>query len=131
MKLDRLESFFSANPAARLLRSPHAAPIAHFLNLQFKKSGDITIGHAELVQRLAGYLSELHVTQPDCLVDRPESYLNVWTSAEVRWLRRYHDADYAEPVYELTPHSEAVLKFLDQALDRSAGFIGTGALLAP
>jgi hypothetical protein len=129
VQLDRLESFFSANPAARLLRSPHAAPIAHFLNLQFKKSGDITIGHAELVQRLGEYLNELHVTEPNCLVDRPESYLNDWTSAEVRWLRRYHDADYAEPVYELTPHSEAVLKFLDQALQRSAGFIGTESRL--
>lgn len=129
MKLDRLETFFSTNPAARLLRSPHAAPIANFLNAQFKQSGAITLSHSELVQRLADYLDELHVTQPDCLADRAENYLNLWTSAEVRWLRRYHDSDHAEPVYELTPHSEAVLKFLDVAIDRNAGFIGTESRL--
>ncbi|WP_425398679.1 DUF3375 domain-containing protein [Aeoliella sp.] len=129
MKLDRLVSFFSTNPAARLLRSPHAAPIAYFLHREFKERDEITIGHAELVQRLAEFLDELHASEPECLADRAENYLNDWTSAGVRWLRRYHDAEHAEPVYELTPHTEEVLKFLSHLLERGVGFVGTESRL--
>lgn len=129
MKLDRLVSFFSTNPAARLLRSPHAAQIAFFLHCQFKQGDAITIGHAELVQRLADFFDELHASEPECLADRPENYLNDWTSAGVRWLRRYHDAEHAEPVYELTPHTEEVLKFLHQLLEQGVGFVGTESRL--
>lgn len=129
MKLDRLVNFFSTNPAARLLRSPHAAQIAFFLHREFKLGDQITIGHAELWQRLSDYLDELHATEPECLADRAENYLNDWTSAGVRWLRRYHDSEHAEPVYELTPHTEEVLKFLSQLLERGVGFVGTESRL--
>ena len=45
-------------------------------------------------------------------------------------LRRYFDADHSESVYELTPHSEDVLTFLTEVLDRNLNFIGTESRLS-
>lgn len=129
MNRERLVTFFATNPAVRLLRSPHAAQIACFVHEQFKADRPVTIPHGELAQRLGDYLDRLHATDPECLSDRPENYLSHWTSPECRWLRRYHDADHAEPVYELTPHTEEVLKFLDHMLGQGAGFVGTESRL--
>lgn len=129
MQLERLVTFFATNPAARLLRSPHAAHVAYFLHQQFKADTAITVPHAQLTQRLAEFLDQTHLTEPECLTDRPENYLNHWTTPDCRWLRRYHDTDHAEPVYELTPHTEEVLQFLDQVLERGLGFVGTESRL--
>jgi hypothetical protein len=130
VKLDRLITFFATNPSAKLLRSPHAPYIVHFLHEQFKKDAELASLHSSLQQRLAQYLDELHETEPDVLRERAESYLNSWSTGETRWLRRYYDADHSESVYELTPHSEDVLTFLTEILDRNLGFIGTESRLS-
>lgn len=129
MQLERLVTFFATNPAARLLRSPNAAHVVYFLHQQFKAADAITMAHSQLAQRLADFLDQTHATEPECLTDRPENYLNHWTTADSRWLRRYHDADHAEPVYELTPATEEVLQFLDHLLERGLGFVGTESRL--
>lgn len=126
---DRLQSFFAGSPAARLMRSPHAAQIVHFFFRQFKASGEITSPHSQLVQQLAEYLESVHATEPDVLQDRPEAYLTAWSSGDSRWLRRYLAVSHTEAVYELTPHTEHVLKFLGEALDRNLGFVGTESRL--
>ncbi len=129
MKLDRLRSFFSTSPSAKLMRSPHAAHIVYFLFCQFKDSSNITLPHSRLLQQLSEFLDNLHETDPDILKDRPELYLTDWSSGDSRWLRRYSDAVHSEAVYELTPHSEDVLKFLGESLDRNLGFVGTESRL--
>ena len=70
-------------------------------------------------------MDNVHLTSPDALRDRPEHYLTSWSTGESRWLRRFHDADHAEPVYELTASTEDVLKFLTAVLDRHLAFVGT------
>jgi hypothetical protein len=129
VKLDRLQTFFSSSPAAKLLRSPHAAHIVYFLYRQFKESGNITLPHSRLLLQLSDYLEGVHQTERDVLRDRPETYLTAWTTGESRWLRRFLDSTHSEAVYELTPHTEDVLKFLTEALDRSLGFVGTESRL--
>lgn len=129
VKLDRLRSFFSTSPSAKLLRSPHAAHIAYFLYLQFKDSGSITSPHSRLLGQLSEFLENVHETDADILVDRPETYLTQWSSGDSRWLRRFSDATHSEAVYELTPHSEDVLKFLSESLDHNLGFVGTESRL--
>ena len=129
MNLARLVSFFSSSPSARLLRSPHAAHIVFFLISRFKNGGSTTISHSELLQQLVTFQQEVHKTEPDILTHSPEAYLTSWSTGDSRWLRRYHDANHAEPVYELTPHTEQVLKFLGDVLDNNLGFVGTESRL--
>lgn len=130
MQLDRLITFFATNPSAKLLRSPNAAYIVHFLHQHFKTGANLTTQHSELQQRLTTYLDELHQTEPDVLRERADAYLNAWSTGETRWLRRYFDSQHSESVYQLTPHTEDVLTFLTEVLDRNLGFIGTESRLS-
>ena len=130
MKLDSLITFFATNPSVKLLRSPHAAYIIHFLHGQFKSGREPAKLHSVLLQGLTDYLSELHESEPEVLRERPETYLTGWSTGETRWLRRFFDAQHAESMYQLTSHTEDVLTFLMQVLDRTIGFVGTESRLS-
>ena len=121
--------FFSSNPSAKLLRATHAPQVIYFLYRHFKESCNLSTPHSELVQVLNRYLEELHETEPDILRERAEAYLTQWSTGETRWLRRYFDTQHAESVYQLTPHTEDVLKFLTDILERTLGFVGTESRL--
>lgn len=129
MKLDRLISFFSTNPSAKLLASPHSPYVIFFLNRHFKSDGNLATPQSILQQQLNEFLEQVHETEPDILRDRAEAYLTRWSTGDTRWLRRYYDAQHAESVYQLTPHTEDVLKFLTEVLDRSLGFVSTESRL--
>ena len=129
MKLERLISFFAASPSAKLLRSTHAPYVIYFLNQHFKEGGNLASQQATLLQRLTQFLDDLHETEPDVLREAPETYLTNWSTGDTRWLRRYIDA-HGELTYQLTPHTEDVLKFLSQVLDQKFGFVGTESRLS-
>ncbi len=124
-----LLTFFETSPAVRLLRSPNAPFIIAFLNMQFKRPGRLTIPSEELQANLAAYLERLQETHPGALRDKPESYLASWCSGDTRWLHRFFETGRIEPVYQLTPHTEDVFAFLDRALERDLGFVGTQSRL--
>src|SRR6056297_356451 len=136
-RLERLLTFFVSSPTMRLLRSPQAPYIVAFLNATFKDAGKITWGHNDLAARLADFQdqldqSRLDQSQPDpnqqssqnqqsgvgVLRESAEAYLQRWSTGEVRWLRRRLAAATAEPVYELSPQSECVLRFVSEMLDQ-------------
>src|SRR5437660_9325754 len=75
VKLERLQTFFSTSPAAKLLRSPHAAHVIYFLFRHFKDSRSITSPHSRLLQQLSEFLESVHQTDSEILKDRPETYL--------------------------------------------------------
>jgi hypothetical protein len=129
MNLPALLTWFETAPALRLLRSPNAPYILHFLDTAFKQPGRITVGYADLVADLAAYLDDLHETHPGVLTDKPESYLAAWCSNDSRWLHRFLDSDRDEPVFQLTPHTEEVFSFLDRALGQDLGFVGAESRL--
>jgi len=147
-RLERLLTFFVSSPTMRLLRSPQAPYIVAFLNATFKDAGKITWGHNDLAARLADFQdqldqSRLDQSQPDpnqqssqnqqsgvgVLRESAEAYLQRWSTGEVRWLRRRLAAATAEPVYELSPQSECVLRFVSEMLDQRLGFVGTESRL--
>lgn len=130
MKLERLITFFSSNPSAKLLRAQHAPYIIDFLHQHFKKEGHLTSLHSVLQQQLSLYLENLHETEPEVLRERADSYLNAWSTGESRWLRRFFDSQHAESVYQLTPPTEDVLTFLTGVLERNLGFVGTESRLS-
>ncbi|MCA9041347.1 MAG: DUF3375 family protein [Planctomycetaceae bacterium] len=130
MNREQLITFFSSNPAAKLFRSTNAAYILDFLHTNFKVQEKISIPHTELQHALTFYLEDLHLSEPEILRDTADTYLNQWASSESLWLRRYYDKLHAESVYQLSSHTEEVLKFLTEMMNRQSGFIGTESRLA-
>jgi hypothetical protein len=129
VNLERLQTFISTSPSAKLLRSPHAAHIVCFLHAQFKASNLIVLPHASLMGKLNEFLEHVHETEPDVLKGGAETYITAWATGDTRWLRRYLDAEHPDPVYELTSHTEDVLTFLTEILERSIRFVGTESRL--
>ncbi len=129
MHLAELRAFFDTSPAIRLLRSSNAPFVIDFLDQQFKRAGHLSIPYSELLAALLMYCEEIHEGHPDALRERPEAYLTAWCASDTRWLHRFLEAGRDEPIYELTPHSENVLAFLDHAIDKELGFVGTESRL--
>jgi hypothetical protein len=129
MHLAELRTFFDTSPAVSLLRSSNAPYIVDFLEQSFKRAGRISFPFSELHAALTAYTEEIHAVYPDVLRDRPEVYLTAWCSSDTRWLHRFLEAGRDEPVYELTPHTENVLAFLDHVIENELGFVGTESRL--
>lgn len=118
---------FESSPTVRLLRSDNALYVADFLRKTFKDDGKITVGQEDLRIILADYLDELHELDAALLQDSPERYLSKWT--EAGWLTRFLEATSEEPVFQLTPHTEEAIRFLDSIANRTSGLIGTESRL--
>jgi hypothetical protein len=129
MQLAQLISYFETSPAMRLLRSPNAPFIVDFLHQQFKEKAQLAIPMSELVVALGEYREEIHESYPDVLREKPEQYVSAWCAGDSRWLHRFLEANRNEPVYQLTPHTEDVFLFLDRALQKDMGFVGTESRL--
>lgn len=86
---------------------------------------------SELVVALARFVEDVREVEEDdqILPEKPERYLADWCADDKRWLRRLVAAGKDEPVFQLTPHSESVIAFLDRALEQDVGFIGTESRL--
>jgi hypothetical protein len=129
MRLGKLLAYLDTSPALRLLRSPNAAFIMDFLDRQFKQSGRIAIPHSDLLAALIAYQEEVQESHPSTLPTKADVYLSDWCSRDTRWLKRLMVSGHNEPVYQLTPHTEDVFIFLDRALDKDLGFVGTESRL--
>ena len=82
MDLDRLITFFSTNPSAKLLRATHAAYVIYFLNQHFKVESNLATPHSMLVQSLKSYLEKIHETEPELMRDQADVYLAQWSTGE-------------------------------------------------
>lgn len=129
MRLDQLIPYFETSPAIRLLRAQTAPFVVDFLFQQFKAAGRLAIPASDLAAALTDYKTTLHETHPDVLRDKSEQYLVAWSSGESRWVHRYLEAGRNEPVYQLTPHTEQVFVYLERALLKDLGFVGTESRL--
>lgn len=129
MDVSTLLLHFESSPAIRLLRAGNAPYVIAFLHAQFKQSGTITIPHSDLLPSLASYQEELQQSYPNVLKDKAETYLADWSSRDKLWLHRFLEAGRDEPVYQLTPHSEDVIEFIDKSLRSNVGFVGTESRL--
>jgi len=129
MLLEKLRTYFQTSPAVSLLRSPNAPFILDFLVQIFKQAGRITITYSELHAALLAYREGIQESYPDALQGKIETYLSGWCSQETRWLHRFLETGRNEPVYQLTPHTEDALAFLDRVLQQDFGFVGTESRL--
>src|SRR5262245_57837844 len=129
MLLEKLRTYFQTSPAVSLLRSPNAPFILDFLIQLFKQGGRITVPYSELHAALVAYREGIQESYPDALQGKIEAYLSGWCSQETRWLHRFLETGRNEPVYQLTPHTEDALAFLDRVLQQDFGFVGTESRL--
>jgi len=129
MTPERLLIHFETSPAIRLLQAKSAPAVIGFLFQSFKKTHTIAVPHSDLLAALCVYQEHLQETGSDALRDRPEEYLRDWSSADKRWLHRFLEAGCTEPLYQLTPHSESVIEYLEQALQQDLTFVGTESRL--
>lgn len=129
MHPEQLRIYFDTSPAIRLFQAKHAPLIARFLFEQFKRHRAISRPHSELLPALAAYQEQLVDEGVEGLRDKPDEYLRDWSSPDKRWLLRFLEAGRDEPMYQLTPHSEAVLEFLERALQQDLAFVGTESRL--
>jgi uncharacterized membrane-anchored protein YhcB (DUF1043 family) len=100
-----------------------------FLYRHFKVTGKTLWPQVELISALRDFQEEMHESGHDVLwEERPEKYLDSWSSGETHWLRRSLGKG-SEYVFQLTPDSEAVLGFFDQRFSSQNSTIGTGSRL--
>jgi hypothetical protein len=129
MTPEKLSIYFDTSPAVGLLRADHSPFILCFLFERFKRAHVIDIAHSDMLPALASYQERLQEAGHNVLRDKPEDYLRIWSSSDKRWLRRHLEAGRTEALYRLTPHSEAVIEFVSQALQQDLSFVGTESRL--
>jgi hypothetical protein len=129
MTPDKLKVYFETSPAIQLLRAINSPFILCFLYERFKRAHAISIAHSDLVPALVIFQERLQEIGFDALRDKPEEYLRDWSSPDKRWLRRFLESGRSEPMYQLTPHSEAVIEFVERAVQQDLSFVGTESRL--
>ncbi len=127
MQLEKVQTFFEASPTIRLLKSDHAPFVVDFLNRTYKSSGELSLGQEELRSRLIVYVEELHEAIPEALSGAIDAYLRSWSDAG--WLKRFLESTSNEPQYQLTQYSEDAIRFVELALSRKTGLVGTESRL--
>jgi Protein of unknown function (DUF3375) len=129
MQLEWLVTYFANSPVIRLLRADHAPYILDFLHQEFKLHGAVSRSQSELLSALRQYQEQIHETQPELMASPAEHYLTAWSTGESRWIRRYLESGRDEPLFELSAHTEDVIKFLEMIRARESSFIGTESRL--
>lgn len=123
MTHEDLQFGFARDPGLRLLRSDNAPLVVSYLYAQFKERPRVAIGHDELVEGLEHVLIELRSRHPDIYPAAARTYLSQWCDDGHGYLRKYFEAGSDRPVYELTPATERVIRWLED-MNRTA-FVGT------
>ncbi|MFN9985345.1 MAG: DUF3375 family protein, partial [Pirellula sp.] len=127
MRREELLSFFDNSPTARLLRSDLGAWVIAFLYDTFKASSLLSIPQSELRARLKEFQSEIHTANPSTMPGSPERYLTQWTQSQ--WIRRFVDAHSQEPQFQLTPHAEEAIRYVEDSITRRKQLVGTESRL--
>lgn len=114
-------------PAARLLRSPHAALVVGFFHRAFKRQLRVAIPESELEAMLETYLEEVNGADSQQFPGSAAEYLTRWCEDSHGYVRKYYGEDRQEPLYELTSGSEKALLWLESL--QQTGFVGTESRL--
>ncbi|MBI5326863.1 MAG: DUF3375 domain-containing protein [Deltaproteobacteria bacterium] len=123
MTFEKIYQLLKANTTIKLITADNAPLIISFLFKSYKQSNLITFSEKDLISLLTDHL---YITnQGENRYSRqPKEYLTDWTNSG--FLRKYFYTN-DEPIYELTPAAENVLKWIDD-LDKPE-FVGTESRL--
>ena len=116
------------HPAWRLLCAEHAPLIASFLHRTFVKTNERSMSEPELIERLEDELFEVRQSLgPKSFPKSARFYLTEWAAPDKRWLRKFYKPDSDDAFFDLTPHTEKALLWLDSLEERT--FVGTESRL--
>jgi len=116
-----IQNLKTYNQTLKLLGSDHIALNISFFYLAFKEK-NIILKHSQIISLLDDYLFHLNQTYENSYPRTAKEYLEQFCSDKNGHLRKYHGSD-DEPLYELTPHSQKALEFL-QSLEKKE-FVGS------
>ncbi len=123
--LDRLRR---THPGWRLLTADNAPLVVSFLNRTFVEPNVRTLAQGEIASRLDGYLHHLRRSLgEDAFPRKATQYLDDWTTNERGWLRKYYPPDSDEPQFDLSPATEATIRWIASLGKRA--FVGTESRL--
>lgn len=124
MNYDKALSLYRNDKTLQLLRAEHFPLLLSFFHLAFRQQDRISYLETELQGLLGDFLFSLERQGISDYGQTPLDYLQKW--AQQGYLRRYYEkAD--EPVYELSPSTENVLKWLEDLNKQQ--FVGTHSRL--
>lgn len=107
------DPYFANSPTLRLLRSPSANLVLGFFFVSFREKGLTQIPEEDLEAQLEQYLVEVRMTDADAMPRDARYYLTQWCEDKHRLLqKRFVEAENCY-VYQLTPHSEKALSWVE------------------
>ncbi len=124
MNFEKALSLFRNDKTLQILRAEHFPLITSFFYLAFKQQDKISYTQSSLTSLLSDYIFSLERQGIDNYTKLPQEYLQTW--AQQGYLRRYYEQT-DEPVYELSPATENVLKWLNDLNKQQ--FVGTHSRL--
>ncbi len=120
MTYDYLKTLKKTHQTLRLLCSDNFAMSLSFFHAVFVAARRTTITQSELVRHLEDYLFVLNERENGAFPKTAQEYLNDFANSG--YLRKYYgDAD--EPLYDLTPHTQKALEWIESLQKRE--FVGS------
>ncbi len=115
MTYEYLKMLKASNPALKLLCSDNFAMSVSFFYKVFIEDRQKVLAQHKIVSLLDDYLYALAQIYPKEFPKEAQAYLDDF--ARAGFLRKYY-ADAQEPLYELTPHSQRVLEWIESLRKR-------------
>ena len=112
MTFDYLKHLKSTDQTIKLLSSDNFAFMLSFFYLVFVKKQHLTLPYSQILLYLDDYLFELNSLYENILPRSAKEYLDDFSSDKHSYLRKYH-GDGDEPLFELTPHANKALEFVE------------------
>lgn len=112
MNFEYLKNLKQTNQTLKLLNSDNIAMMVSFFFIAFIKEKNITLKHSSILNLLDDYLYSLNQSYENLYPKNAKEYLEDFCSDKNGYLRKYHGSD-DEPLYELTPHTQKALEFLE------------------
>ena len=120
MTYEYLKNLKATNPTLKLLNSDNFAMTLSFFYTVFIQGRETSVVQSKMVQYLDDYLFALRAEDEELFPREPNAYLEDFTQSG--FLRKYY-ADAEEPLYELTPHTQKALEWIEGLQKRE--FVGS------
>ena len=120
MTYEYLKNLKATHQTLRLLNSDNFAMSISFFYTVFVSARQTVLRQASILQSLEDYLFALELSYPGLFPRKPQAYLDEF--AQSGYLRKYY-ADADEPLYEMTPHTQRALEWIESLQKRE--FVGS------
>ncbi len=120
MTYEYLKNLKATHQTLRLLNSDNFAMSVSFFHTVFIAPRQTVLSQSSILQSLEDYLFALELSYPGQFPRKAQAYLDEF--AQSGYLRKYY-ADADEPLYELTPHTQRALEWIESLQKRE--FVGS------